>query len=155
LKTDPVKFPPAKPFGTPASIGAASVKPVPAPAKPIAEAKPLKQTIVSQDRRRGQRVLLRVRAQIHVALGGTASTLEATTLSVNPRGALVVIKQNLPTETRVVLEHSGTRERVACKVVRPPREMPEGFHTALEFDSPAPDFWKIAFPPADWRSEDL
>jgi hypothetical protein len=155
LKIDPVKFPPAKSSGTPAGIGAAPAKPVAAPAKPIAEAKPLKQTIVSQDRRRGQRVLLRVRAQIHVALEGNASTLEVTTLSVSPRGALVVVKQNLPTETRVVLEHNGTRERVACKVVRSPREMPEGFHTPLEFDSPAPDFWKIAFPPADWRSEDL
>jgi hypothetical protein len=154
LKIDPVRFSPAKPSGA-ASIGAAPAKPVAAPAKPIAEAKPLKQTIVSQDRRRGQRVLLRVRAQIHVALEGNASTLEATTLSVSPRGALVVVKQNLPMETRVVLEHNGTRERVACKVVRSPREMPEGFHTPLEFDSPAPDFWKIAFPPAGWRSEDL
>ena len=153
MKNDPVKFPPVKPSGTPASIGTA--KPVAAPAKPVVETRPLKETIVSEDRRRGQRVLLRVRAQIHVALGGTASTLEATTVSVSPGGALVVIKQNLPTETRVVLEHSGTRERVACKVVRPPREMPEGFHTPLEFDSPAPDFWKIAFPAADWRSEDL
>jgi hypothetical protein len=155
LKTDPLKFPPAKPSGTLAHIGTATAKPVAAPAKPVAEAKPLKHAIASQDRRRGQRVLLRVRAQIHVALQGTASTLEVTTLSVSPRGALVVIKQNLPAETRVVLEHNGTRERVACKVVRPAREMPEGFHTPLEFDSPAPDFWRIAFPPADWRSEDL
>lgn len=155
MKIDPVKFPPAKPSGTPASTGTAPAKPIAAPAKPVAETKPLKQTIASQGRPRGQRVLLRVRAQIHVALGGNDSTLEATTLSVSPRGALVVIKQNLPAETRVVLEHSGTRERVACKVARPPREMPEGFHTPLEFDSPAPDFWKIAFPPADWRSEDL
>jgi len=86
---------------------------------------------------------------------GTAQTIDAFTLSVNPRGALVVIQQNLPLETRVVLEHSGTRERVACKVVRAPREMPEGFHTPLEFDGPAPDFWKVAFPPTDWRPEDI
>jgi len=155
LKTDLGKFQPARPSGTPANSSASAAKPTVTPTKPVAEAKPLKPTILTQDRQRGQRVLLRVRAQIHVALGGTSSTLDATTLSVNPRGALVVIKQSLPTETRVVLEHSGTRERVACKVVRPPKEMPEGFHTPLEFDSPAPDFWKIAFPAADWRSEDL
>ncbi len=110
---------------------------------------------MEQDRRRGQRVLLRIRALIHVALQGPATTLEANTLSVNPKGALVVINRNLPQDTRLVLEHSGTKERVACKVVRPSKEMPEGFHTALEFDPPAPDFWKIAFPPADWRVEDL
>jgi hypothetical protein len=106
------------------------------------------------ERRRGQRVLLRVRANVHVALQGQSTTFEVATLSVNPSGALVVMKQSLPAETRVVLEHKGTKERVACKVVRAPREMPEGFHVPLEFDSPAPNFWKIAFPPADWRPDD-
>lgn len=106
------------------------------------------------ERRRGQRVLLRVRANVHVALQGQSTTFEVATLSVNPSGALVVMKQSLPAETRLVLEHKGTKERVACKVARPPREMPEGFHVPLEFDSPAPNFWKIAFPPADWRPDD-
>lgn len=119
------------------------------------EERPLKHAIMEQDRRRGQRVLLRIRALIHVALQGPTTTLEANTLSVNPKGALVVINKNLPQDTRLVLEHGGTKERAACKVVRPAKEMPEGFHTALEFDPPMPDFWKIAFPPANWRSEDL
>jgi len=49
-----------------------------------------------------------------------------------------------------------TKERVGCKIARPAREMPEGFHIPLEFESPAPNFWGIAFPPADWRPpEDL
>lgn len=103
------------------------------------------------DRRRGQRVLLKVRANIHVAVHGKSTTLEATTLSVNNGGALIVLPQSLPVETRLVLEHSMTRERVPCRVARLAREMPEGFHIPIEFDSPAPDFWKIAFPPADWR----
>jgi hypothetical protein len=34
--------------------------------------------------------------------------------------------------------------------------MPEGYHVPLEFDTPEPNFWGIAFPPADWRPpEDL
>lgn len=148
-----MKFPPAKSSNAGSAI-TTSAEPAGAP-KPAVETQLPRQTILMQDRRRGQRVLLRVRAQIHVALGGTASTLEATTLSVNPRGALVVVKQNLPPETRFVLEHNGTRERVPCKVVRPAKEMPEGFHTPVEFDEAAPDFWKIAFPPADWRAEDF
>jgi len=128
--------------------GSAKLTPAPAP-------EPLKHAIFDEERRRGQRVLLRIRALVHVAVQGPATTLEAATLSVNPKGALVVIKRNLPPETRLVLEHGGTKERAACKVVRPAKEMPEGFHTALEFDPPMPDFWKIAFPPANWRSEDL
>jgi hypothetical protein len=99
-------------------------------------------------------VLLRVRASIHVALHGKATSFEVTTLSVNPHGALVLVERSLPAETRVVLEHGVTRDRVACKITRPPREMPEGYHVPLEFDSPAPNFWRIAFPPADWRPTD-
>jgi hypothetical protein len=64
------------------------------------------------------------------------------------------MERSLPIETRLVLEHGGTKERVACKVTRPAREMPEGFQVPLEFDSPAPHFWKINFPPSNWRPDD-
>jgi hypothetical protein len=108
-----------------------------------------------QDRRRGQRVMLRIKVKIHVALQGKATTFETATVSVSPIGALVAMQRSLGADTRLVLEHAGTGERVACKIARPPREMPDGFHTALEFDSPAGDFWKIAFPPVDWHAEDF
>ena len=123
--------------------------------KPSAQPTSVKRSVADPARRRGQRVLLRVRASIHVALQGKVTTFDVATLSVNPLGAIVVMKDSLPTETRLVLEHGGTRQRVACKVARPPRQMPEGFHVPLEFDPPAPDFWKIDFPSADWRPDDL
>jgi hypothetical protein len=107
-----------------------------------------------EETRRSQRVLLRVRAQVHVALNGKAVTMEVFTLSVNSHGALVIIKEMLPVDTLLVLEHGATRECVACKVMRAPRDTPEGFHTAIGFDSPSPDFWKIAFPPTNWRADD-
>ena len=110
-------------------------------------------SLTEQERRRTQRVLLRVRASIHVAVQGHLATIDAATLSVNPHGAVVVMNQSLPADTQVVLEHSGTRERIACKVARPPRQMAEGYHAPLEFDSPAPGFWKIDFPPSDWRPD--
>lgn len=108
-----------------------------------------------EEKRRSQRVLLRMRAQVHVALQGKPATLDVITLSVNAHGALVAMKQQIPAETRLILEHAMTKERIACRVVRPPRESSEGFQTALEFDAPSPDFWKIAFPPANWRAEDV
>lgn len=138
------------------NIGAA--KPSPKTAQPIAvPVKPASAKagiLPGEERRRTQRVLLRVHANIHVALQGKPTTFEVHTVSVNPMGALVVVQQALPPETRLVLEHRATKERVACKVARSPRESADGFHTAIEFDSPAPDFWRIAFPPADRRSED-
>jgi hypothetical protein len=122
--------------------------------EPLAEKIARPRPVAVEERRRSQRVLLRTRAKIHVALAGKLTTIDAITLSVNPQGALVVMSQNLPVESRLVLEHGNTKERVACKVARAAREMPEGFHVPLEFDSPAPAFWGIAFPPMDWRADD-
>jgi hypothetical protein len=119
------------------------------PGKPSAA--PANQNIVSEDRRRVQRVLLRVRAEIHVALQGKMQSFQVTTHSVNDHGALVLLDRSLPVDTLLVLEHAQTRERVACKVVQAGRETPEGFQVPVEFDSPAPGFWKIAFPPSDWK----
>jgi hypothetical protein len=152
---------PAKVSGSPVKgkTMAMPVKQAPlSPQTPPVKAVPLppKQIIAGEERRRSYRVLLRVRASIHVALQGKPVTFETVTLSVSNHGALVVLSQSLPCDTRLVLEHNGTKERVACKVARIAREMPEGFHIPLEFDSPAPNFWRIAFPPSDWRpSEDM
>jgi hypothetical protein len=107
-----------------------------------------------EDRRRSQRVLLRVPALVHVNVAGKPATMQVTTLSVNHHGAMIVAPQHIPESSQLVLEHGQTHERVACRVSRSPREMPEGFHTPLEFDPPAPGFWRIAFPPTDWRPPD-
>jgi hypothetical protein len=150
LKIQTLHVPRAKEPGAP-SVSPVVQTPVAAAVKPQAE--PLRRSLADDERRRTQRVLLRVRASIHVALQGQAKTFDVATLSVNPHGAVVVMNQNLPADTRVVLEHASTKERVTCKVVRPPRHMAEGYHVPLEFDSPAPAFWKIDFPPSDWRPD--
>jgi PilZ domain len=157
VKFQSLKMPPAKNSGAQAKAAAPFLKSAALPlhspsSQPGSQA--AAQVTPGEERRRSYRVLLRVRASIHVALQGKPVTFETVTLSVSNHGALVVLKQSLPCETRLVLEHSGTKERVACKVARIAREMPEGFHIPLEFDSPAPNFWRIAFPPSDWRPHD-
>jgi PilZ domain len=150
-------MPPAKISGSQAKVVAPFLKSAALPlhSQPSqAGSQTAAQVTPGEERRRSYRVLLRVRASIHVALQGKPVTFDTVTLSVSNHGALVVLKQSLPCETRLVLEHSGTKERVACKVARIAREMPEGFHIPLEFDSPAPNFWRIAFPPSDWRPHD-
>jgi hypothetical protein len=148
---------PPKPFANPPISPGSTARPI-APAKPPSAAKPVVSSqspgVATDDRRRGQRVFLRVRASIHVALQGKAVTFDAATVSVNHNGALLVLKQSLPFQTRLVLEHAGTKERVPCKVIRSAQSMPEGFHTPVEFETAAPNFWHIAFPPPDWRPPD-
>jgi hypothetical protein len=139
--------PPAKPGSVPAKSEGPAAQAGGATARPV---------IAGEERRRSQRVLLRVHAKLHVALKGQEVTIEANTVSVNNHGALLVMKQSLPLDAHVVLEHGSTKQRVPCRVARTPREMPEGYHVPLEFDTPEPNFWGIAFPPADWRPpEDL
>ena len=107
-----------------------------------------------EERRRSQRVLLRVRANVYVNLKGQQITLDVRTLSVNPFGAMIISAENLAPQTRVVLENTVTQQRVACCVVRAAKEMPDGFHIPLQFDAPAPKFWMIDFPPDDWKLPD-
>jgi len=107
-----------------------------------------------EERRRSQRVLLRIRANVYVNLRGKQTTLEVRTLSVNPFGAMLIAAENLPPQTRLVLENTVTQERIACCVVRTAKEMPDGFHIPIQFDLPAPKFWMIDFPPEDWRLQD-
>jgi hypothetical protein len=162
LKIDNLKLAPGKP-GTPqvktvgAPVkpgGAAAPKPNPAAISPTQGAAGVRQAVAGEERRRSQRVLLRVRVNIHVALGSKHSTFEVTTLSVNDHGALIAMPRSLALDTQLVLEHALTKRQVACKVARVPREMPEGFHTPLEFDATEPNFCGIACPPADWRPPD-
>jgi hypothetical protein len=107
-----------------------------------------------EERRRSQRVLLRIRANVHVNLRGKQTTLEVRTLSVNPYGAMIISPENLPPQTRLVLENVVTHEKVACRVVRLAKDAPEGFHVPIEFDAPSRKFWMIDFPPEDWRPLD-
>jgi hypothetical protein len=155
MKITSLKVPVQKRYAAPAKSNATTANPIPQPTRTPSPASAANAAIASQERKRGQRVLLRIRANIHVALQGKATTLDAATLSVTPQGAVVVMKQNLPAETHLVLEHNGTKQRVGCKVARPSRETAEGFHIPLEFESPAPGFWKINFPPSDWRPDDV
>lgn len=112
--------------------------------------------VISGDRQRSQRVLLRVPATVHFNASGKETSLPVMTLSVNSFGAMLVAPKAIPMSSQMVIEHGKTGERVACRVMRTPRQMPEGFHIPVEFDPPAPGFWQIEFPPTDWRPpEDL
>ncbi len=110
--------------------------------------------ILGEERRRSQRVLLRVRATLHLDVQGKQTSLTVMTLSVNNHGALLVSPRNIPLSSAIILEHGFTRQKVPCRVARPPREMPEGFHVPVEFDPPSPGFWQIEFPPPDWKPSD-
>lgn len=107
-----------------------------------------------EERRRSQRVRLRVPVKLHVSIPGNAETIEAHTADVNDHGALLACPGTFPMNARFILEHRGSRQRIGCRVTRTPSAMHGGFLVPVEFETAAPGFWHISFPPTDWKASE-
>lgn len=107
--------------------------------------------VVAEERRRSQRVMLKVAVALYLQQGDSNSSIQAYTLVVNTHGAMLCVPQNLPAEALFELEHKQTRERKRVKVTRKAQSSPEGWLVPVEFEEQAADFWHVAFPPPNWR----
>src|SRR6202163_2907770 len=97
----------------------------------------------AEERRRSQRVLVRMPVVIHVA----GKTLQGNTHTVSAGGAMVIIPEGISEGTKVMVENPATKAQVEAKVVRPPQMNQEGSLVPVEFATPSPTFWNIFFPP--------
>jgi hypothetical protein len=101
----------------------------------------------AEERRRAQRVLLRMPVVIHIA-GKSQATVNGITHTVSASGAMILVPDPLPEGTKLTIENPKTQMRVEAKVVRPPQFTGEGSLIPVEFSTPSPTFWNIFFPPA-------
>ena len=99
----------------------------------------------AEERRRAQRVLLRISVVIHI---NGKEPLKGYTHTVSASGAMVIIPEALTEGTTVIIENPKTQAQVGAKVVRPPQMTGEGCLVPLEFSTPSPTFWNVFFPPA-------
>ena len=106
----------------------------------------LTRPLTSEERRRAQRVLLRVPVRIRIA-GKTAAALEGSTHTVSATGALIVLPEALAQGTKITIENVTTQKTVDAMIPRPPQFSPEGSLVPIEFSAPAPNFWNVFFPP--------
>ena len=106
------------------------------------------------ERRRSQRVIIRVPLTLQVSKDGQSFIVSAHTIAVNIHGAMVICRESLDSDTKVEITNERTRERASARVTRAPRHSAEGFLTPLEFDKPFPMFWQISFPPTNWKPND-
>jgi hypothetical protein len=105
------------------------------------------------NRRRSQRVLLRLPVVITIREPGTPPVSEQTiTLVVNAHGALIWLKLKASVGQFIAIKNLGTGEEHVCRVMRTQLVDEEKSEVALEFMTPAPAFWRISFPPADWET---
>ena len=104
-------------------------------------------------RRRSSRLTIDIPIEI-ICKGpqNTIRTEDARTFAVSAHGCGMTLKTGLlPGETIVVI-HKLSREEVICRVVMCRQIEKRGdWDTGVEFQTPSPRFWHIAFPPDDWN----
>ena len=99
----------------------------------------------AEQRRRAQRVLLRMPVLVHVAKN--PKPIEGFTHTVSATGGMIILPEGFAQGTKFTLENPRTQQRVEVNVARSPQMNQEGSLIPVEFLSPAPLFWNIVFPP--------
>ena len=103
------------------------------------------------NRRRSERVMLQMPIQVMAETPEHEQVREQThTLVVNAHGGLMKLKAELHIGQPMLLMNPQTGACESCRVVRVDQPSPDYFAVAFEFDRPAPKFWPVVFPPADW-----
>jgi hypothetical protein len=109
-------------------------------------------TVVNPNvRRRSQRVLMQVGVGISGKdAQGKAFEEQTETLAINAHGALIALKTRITSGARLKMKHKMTEEEQDCVVVFLGPVRDEKAEVGLEFTSPRPTYWRVAFPPEDW-----
>ncbi len=100
----------------------------------------------AEERRRAQRVLLRMPVLLHIP--NRAEPMQAETHTVSQNGAMILVTEAIGEGTKVALENPRNQKRVDARVVRPPQMAQGGSLVPVEFLTPSPTFWAVFFPPA-------
>ena len=102
-------------------------------------------------RRRSQRVLMQVPVRIRGKNAQGAEFEEFTeTLAINAHGSLILLNARLTSGAVVHMKHNKTEEEQECHVAFLGPVRGGKAEIGLEFTTPRPTFWRVAFPPEDW-----
>ena len=102
-----------------------------------------------EERRRSQRVIIRVPVTLEVTMSGQKITVPGHTVAVNIHGAMVLCSRSFDAETKLEIVNDRTRERASARVTRAPRESAEGYLIPVEFNRPVPRVLADFFPPCE------
>lgn len=104
-------------------------------------------------KRRSQRLELNVPVVVYRPPIERQQFYENTqTLVVSAHGALMALAANVAPKQRLIVQNIGSGEQQECRVVYLERMQTGPTKVAVEFMRPAPSFWRMAFPPADWAA---
>ena len=111
--------------------------------------------MAGEERRRSQRVILRIPVSLEITMSGQVVKANAHTVAVNVHGAMLLCSRPIEADTKLEIENDRTRTRTSARVTRAPRESEEGYLIPVEFLQPSPAFWQISFPPSNWKPTDV
>jgi hypothetical protein len=113
-------------------------------------------TVKVQNKRRSERVILRVAVVASIGLYDVTIISEPTfTQVVNAHGGLLTLRMELFAEQKFLLNNLKTGITRQCSVVRTEKPADSEFLVAFQFTIPSPDFWRIKFPPRDWQPQEF
>lgn len=75
---------------------------------------------------------------------------QAETQVVNAHGGLLKMKEHLHVGQPLLLRNLRSKMEMNCRVVATEEAGLEYYNVAFEFERPAPHFWPVVFPPANW-----
>jgi hypothetical protein len=102
-------------------------------------------------KRRSQRVLMQVGIRLRGKDAQGKDFEEVTqTLAINAHGALVLLTARVISGGTVHMRHNKTEEEQECHVAYLGPVRAGKAEIGLEFTTPSPNFWRVAFPPEDW-----
>ncbi len=108
---------------------------------------------LAANRRRSQRVLMKIPVRLSVQAGAALLSEEDThTLAVSAHGALIAVSAPLHRGQRLTLSNIQTKGALECVVVHIDRFPGDQMKVGVEFLLPNPNFWRVTFPPRDWTS---
>ncbi len=105
-------------------------------------------------KRRSQRVLVQVGIRLRGKDAQGKDFEEFTqTLAINAHGGLVLLTARVISGAVVHMRHNKTEEEQECHVAYLGPVRGGKAEIGLEFTTPCPIFWRVAFPPEDWTSK--
>lgn len=108
-------------------------------------------TMEERNRRRSERVVLRVPLQLSAKMpDGKRISIEVYSLVVNAHGGLLDVGMEMLAGQQVILNNPRNEKVASGKIVRVEASDEGRFSVAFAFEFPAPSFWPVSFPPADW-----
>jgi hypothetical protein len=106
---------------------------------------------LTRNRRRTQRVLMRVRVRVSSQGSAPARFDEEThTLAINVHGASIPLSKPVSKGQRLEILNVVTGDKAECVVAYLGQRHGDHMEVGVEFILANPKFWRVAFPPTDW-----